>query len=143
MDRKIFQANAPGRVISIGGGEHAFVPHPLPPDWKFPAKLWPLLADAKHQLGLLEGVGRNLPNAGILLRPLADREAIRSSRLEGTYVTAKELLLFDLESEESVSDSDRTNDQREVSNYRRAMVANLSRNSFADEIRFPSGARAA
>ncbi|MBI3464077.1 MAG: hypothetical protein HY000_13625 [Planctomycetes bacterium] len=59
--------------------------HPLPPDWEFPIRLWPLLAEAKQQVGILEGLGRNLPNPAILLRPLADREAIRSSSLEGTY----------------------------------------------------------
>ena len=121
MDPKIFQPNAPGTVIPIGKGEHAFVPNPLPPHWTFPADLWPLLAEAKQQLGLLEGLGRYLPNPAILLRPLADREAIRSSRLEGTYATAKELLLFDLESKESTSETDRVNEQREVFNYRRAL----------------------
>jgi len=121
MDPTIFQPKAPGTIIPIADGEHAFIPSPLPPDWTFPADLWPLLAEAKQQLGLLEGLGRTLPNPAILLRPLADREAIRSSRLEGTYATAKELLLFDLESKESTSESDRVNEQREVFNYRRAL----------------------
>jgi len=56
------------------------------------------------------------------LRPLEDREAIRSSRLAGTYVTAKELLLFEIEPREVKSESDATNDHREVFNYRRALV---------------------
>lgn len=121
MDPAIFQPNAPGMTNPIGDGEYAFIPHPLPPNWTFPADLWPLLADAKHQLGILEGLGRNLPNPAILLRPLADREAIRSSRLEGTYATAKELLLYDLEPRESKSETDPVNDRREVFNYRRAL----------------------
>jgi hypothetical protein len=33
----------------------------------------------------LEGIGRSLPNSEILLRPLQNREAIRSSSLEGVY----------------------------------------------------------
>jgi len=126
MDSSAFQRDAPGKVVSIGNGEHAFVPDPLPPDWVFPADLWPLLADAKQHLGILEGLGRNLPNPAILLRPLADREAIRSSRLEGTYATAKELLLFDLEPRESESETDPVNDQREVFNYRRALAHGTS-----------------
>ena len=121
MDPTIFQPNAPGTIIPIADGEHAFIPAPLPPAWTFPADLWPRLAEAKQQLGLLEGLGRNLPNPAILLRPLADREAIRSSRLEGTYATAKELLLFDLERKEPTSKTDRVNEQREVFNYRRAL----------------------
>lgn len=107
--------------MGIPNGDHAFIPNPLPPNWRFPERLWPLLAEAKHYLGILEGVGRNLPNPHILLRPLADREAIRSSRLEGTYVTAKELLLFELEPKEPKTGRSPINDQLEVLNYRRAL----------------------
>ncbi|MBC8354679.1 MAG: Fic family protein [Planctomycetes bacterium] len=115
-----FAEARPGRIIPIMGDEHAFVPDQLPPDWEFPNGLWPLLAEAKHQIGILEGLGRNLPNPGILLRPLEDREAIRSSSLEGTYATPKELLLFELAPRESLSEGDPANDQREVFNYRLA-----------------------
>ncbi len=97
------------------------MPWPLPPAWKFPLDLWPLLGEAKQQIGILEGIGRNLPNPAILLRPLSDREAIRSSRLEGTYVTSKELLLFELEPTESKGERTPTNDRLEVLNYRRAL----------------------
>ena len=93
----------------------------LPPAWEFPNRLWPLLAEAKQQLGLLEGIGRSLPNPGILLRPLEDREAIKSSRLEGTYVTQTELLLFEMQLRESQSDEDPVNAQWEVFNYRKAL----------------------
>lgn len=72
-------------------------------------------------MGILEGLGRNLPNPTILLRPLADREAIHSSRLEGTYATARELLLYDLEPKEPTSETDSLHDHREVFNYRRAL----------------------
>lgn len=53
---------------------------------------------------------------------MADREAIRSSRLEGTYASPRELLLFELEPRESKSDRDPVNDHREVFNYRRALL---------------------
>ena len=82
------------------------------------------LATAKQQVGILEGVGRSLPNPAILLRPLRTREAVLSSRLEGTYVTARDLLLFELEGGPERSDPNETeerNDQREVSNYARAL----------------------
>lgn len=121
MDVSRFISGCPGEIIAIGSNEHAFVPAPLPPQWQFPADLWPLLAEAKQQVGILEGLGRNLPNPGILLRPLGDREAIRSSELEGTYATPKELLLFEMAPRESKSAEDRVNDWREVFNYRTAM----------------------
>lgn len=90
MEIEKFKADAPGEIVPIADGEYAYVPQSLPPNWEFPLRLWPLLGDAKQQLGILEGIGRTLPNPGILLRPLEDREAIRSSpRLEGQFVLAK------------------------------------------------------
>jgi Fic family protein len=52
---------------------------------------------------------------------LEDREAIKSSRLEGTYVTAQELFLFEMQPGESRSEDDPANNQREVLNYRIAL----------------------
>jgi Fic family protein len=122
MDLKRFGADAPGELAPIGGGDVAFVPQPLPPrDWKFPAELWPLLAEAKRYLGQLEGIGSVLPNPTILLRPLADREAIQSSALEGTFATPQELLLFELEPTEVSAKSDKKQDYREVYNYQQAL----------------------
>jgi Fic family protein len=121
VDKARFKKNSPGQTVKIGTGEHAFIPSKLPPDWAMSVDLWPLLAEAKQQLGILEGVGRTVPNPGILLRPVQDREAIKSSRLEGTYVTATELLVFEMEPKKSASDDDPANDQREVLNYRRAL----------------------
>lgn len=121
MDVRLFGSNSPGELVRIEHGEHAFIPDPLPPNWTFPAELWPLLAEAKQQIGILEGIGRNLPNPGILLRPLEDREAIRSSSLEGTYATPRELLLFELDPKEASSVRDPENDHLEVFNYRKAL----------------------
>ncbi|QDV15029.1 Adenosine monophosphate-protein transferase SoFic [Rosistilla oblonga] len=121
MKKSLFSEVSPGAIVSIAGNEIAFVPDSLPPGWEFPGRLWPLLAEAKSQIGILEGIGRVLPNPGILLRPLEDREAIRSSRLEGTYATPQELLLFELEPRVPTSDRDPRNDHREVFNYRRAL----------------------
>lgn len=122
MDVSVSTNSAPGEIVSIGGGEHAFLPAPLPPDWTFPERLWPLLVEARSQLSLLEGIGRTLPNPAILLRPLEDREAIRSSSLEGTYATPRQLILFELHPRESRSADDPANDQREVFNYRKALL---------------------
>lgn len=121
MDVSLFTDAKPGELLPIERGEYAFVPAPLPPEWEFPPDLWPLLAEAKRQIGILEGLGRNLPNPAILLRPLEDREAIQSSRLEGTYATPRELLLFEMKPRQSSSPDDPVNQWREVSNYRQAL----------------------
>lgn len=87
MDRSKFSSNCPGELVRISpqAGGWAFVPAPLPPQWKLSDSLWPQLNEATMQIGILEGLGRNLPNPALLLRPLGNREAIQSSRIEGTY----------------------------------------------------------
>lgn len=121
MDIRHFKSEMPGSLVPIGLGDHAFLPNPLPPDWPFSARLWPMLVEAHRVIGILEGVGRLLPNPAILLRPTEDREAIQSSALEGTYATPRELLLFELEPANEETDSDTLNQHREVFNYRRAI----------------------
>lgn len=119
-----FGAKAPGSVAEIPqfcGAQYCFQPAPLPPAWPFPNKLWPRLVEAKEQLMLLEGIGRTLPNPALILRPLRDREAILSSRMEGTYATARQLLLYELDPTETTSLDDPRNPHREVANYARAL----------------------
>lgn len=127
MNRKDFKRNSPGKLTSITpfwGGDVCFEPAPLPPDWSFPARLWPLLSEAGKQLMLLEGISRmtDVPNPALLLGPLQDREAILSSRIEGTYATPRQLLLYELNPPNDESETDETNQHREVANYARALA---------------------
>jgi Fic family protein len=69
----------------------------------------------------LNGVGRYLPNPDLLLRPLQNREAQKSSSLEGTYTEPEEQMLFELDPEIPRSGTDPRNARREVSNYARAL----------------------
>jgi Fic family protein len=64
-----------------------------------------------------------------LLRPLEDREAIQTSRLEGTYATPRELLLLELYPQDFTTTNEKQNDIREVVvNHRLALTpANESR----------------
>jgi Fic family protein len=123
MDRSRFAASATGRLVgvTIGGQDWAFIPRPLPRTWDIPIGLWPLLASAREELARLDGVGRIFPHPDLLLRPLQRREAIRSSSLEGTYASAEELLLFELDPEERSGPADRVNDWLEVHNYASAV----------------------
>jgi Fic family protein len=120
MDRLKFTTNSPGNLVEITtptGKDCAFIPAELPPKWGFPTELWPLLSDAKEALGELNGVGRTLPDERLLLRPLQNREALSSSRIEGTFVTPEQLLLYEMDPKESSSANDRTADWMEVHNY--------------------------
>lgn len=88
MDRREFSSSSPGKLVPTGAAspdiQFAFVPDPLPPKWRWPERLWRLLLDARTSLASLDGTGKHLPNPEILLRPLQDREAQLSSKLEGT-----------------------------------------------------------
>jgi Fic family protein len=129
MDPKAFTDNKTGTLVPIStssGKDIAFVPHPLPPDWNFPSALWPLLAEAKQELGTLNGIGRTLPNPNLLLQPLQRREAIRSSQLEGTVATPQELLLFELGPEDTKGPRDKIDTWAEVHNFRRSLQLGFS-----------------
>ena len=122
MDPDRFNPTSPGRLtpVSIGSHDWAFVPQPLPREWVIGTDLWPLLARAREELARLDGIGRTLPDPDLLLRPLNNREAIRSSSLEGTYASPQELLLFELEETEPAT-GERANAWREVYNHADAL----------------------
>ena len=124
MDESRFTSRKSGQLVPIKVqqvSETAFVPDPLPPNWEFPNSLWPKLANAKEALGRLDGIGRTLANPHLLLSPLRRREAITSSRLEGTYATAQQLFLFELDPKEPKSKTDQVNAWKEVANYNFAL----------------------
>src|SRR5215207_155152 len=113
MDPSKFTAQKTGTLVPIvtdEGADTAFVPDALPPNWEFPSRLWPLLAEAREELARLDEKGRTIPNPTLLLEPLQKWEALRSSSIEGTYATAKELLLFELAPREPTSRDDKAND---------------------------------
>jgi Fic family protein len=123
VDRSKFSDRKTGELVEIAApyGDLAFVPDPLPPVWEMPESVWRELAEARQLLGELDGLGRALPSPGLMLRPLQQREALRSSSLEGTYASPEELLLFELRPRLPVSRNDPANAWLEVSNYGTAL----------------------
>ena len=81
-----------GRLIRSASGYSAFVPNPLPPALNWSSKLIRALSDADRLIGRLAGEGAQLPNPHVLIRPFLRREAVLSSRIEGTQATLGELL---------------------------------------------------
>lgn len=129
MDPREFAADMPGRLVDVPGGPPAasvaFVPAPLPPAWKWPERLWPLLLDARTALASLDGTGKHLPNPEILLRPIQLREAQLSSQLEGTVTDPQQQALFQADPSYPTSDHDPKNAFREVFNYGTALRLRL------------------
>lgn len=113
--------------VTVAGGEpvRAFVPAPLPPDP-------PLLPDGPLQqtleaatlaLGRLDAISALLPDEALVLYSYVRKEAVLSSRIEGTQSSLSDLLLFELEEAPGVP----LDDVREVSNYVAALEHGLRR----------------
>src|SRR5437016_40153 len=102
-----------GRRVRCAGGYAAFVPDPLPPRVEWTANLIRALSDADRAVGRLAGEGRGLPNPHLLIRPFVRREAVLSSRIEGTRATLGELLAV----EAGIAVDRSPDDLREVANY--------------------------
>jgi Fic family protein len=81
------------------------------------------MSDADSRLGKLAGEGRRLPNPYLLIRPFIRREAVLSSRIEGTQSTLGELLA----AEAGVAVTRSPDDLREVGNYVAALEYGLKR----------------
>ena len=111
-----------GKLVKVPQGYLAFVPNPLPPKIDFSSQLVNALSDADRALGALEGMGRTLPNPTLLVMPYARREAVLSSRIEGTQASLSDLFLF-----EAAKVKAEDSDVKEVANYVRAMNHGLKR----------------
>ena len=68
------------------------MPARLPPELTWDSGLASLLSSADRAIGRLAGEGRRLPNPHLPIRPFVRREAVLSSRIEGTQATLGELL---------------------------------------------------
>lgn len=113
MQASDFSAEAPGRLVPCPLGRPAFAPAPLPPELRLDWNLVAKLAKATHAVGALAGVARTLPNPHLLISPFIRREAVLSSRIEGTRSTLSDLVLF----EAGGPSPSGLEDVKEVANY--------------------------
>ncbi len=112
----------PGKKVPQGGYA-AFVPAPLPPPLEWTPRLVGLLSDADRLIGKLAGEGGRLPNPHVRMRPFTQREAVLSSRIEGTLATLGELLAAEAGAVVERS----PDDLREVGNYVAALEHGMAR----------------
>lgn len=117
-----FTSESPGRVIRSLLGHWTFQPAPLPPTIQPDMRLLVQVSEADQALGELAGAGRRLPNPHLLIRPFIRREAVLSSRIEGTVTRLDQLLLFEADPEELSIPSDAA----EVRSYVRALDHGLN-----------------
>lgn len=86
-----YHTNPCGKFVKNSEGELAFTPARLPPRIEFDGILTYQLIEAERGAAELKGIGTNLPNQRMLIRAYLKREAVLSSRIEGTAATVGDL----------------------------------------------------
>lgn len=121
MDTTLFRNSPSGKLVRVTGGYWAFVPNALPPAIEWDTELVSQVSKADLAVGTLSGLGETLPNPHLLIYPFIRREAVLSSRIEGTQSSLSDLLLFE------ATQVEKQRDVKEVQNYVRAMEYGLKR----------------
>ncbi len=72
----------------------SFVPNPLPPNppIEIDEEMANLLAKANRNIGILEGLSRQIPNIELFVSMYVRKEALLSSQIEGTQATLDDIL---------------------------------------------------
>jgi Fic family protein len=122
VDAKRFVAPSLGEAFKTIGpaGYVAYRPASLPRRLDLSDETVVALSEADRALGRLAGTGRLLPNPHLLLRPYVTREALASSRIEGTQASLSDV--FDAQARKSPEGP-----LREVTNYIDALDHGLAR----------------
>ncbi len=94
MDSTRYMSTSFGEARRTPGrhGYVAYFPASIPRRVELPTSLVRLLADAEAALGALSGVGQLLPDPHLLIRPYVRREALASTRIEGTRASLIDVL---------------------------------------------------
>ena len=112
-----------GKIIRSLKGYNAYVPNPLPPTIAWDDQLVISLSRADYILGKLAREGSKLPNPHLLIRLFITREAVLSSKIEGTHATIGEILAHNV----GISVQQNPDDLQEVQNYIVALEFGIKR----------------
>jgi len=121
MDATLFENSPAGDLVRAIGGYWTFSPNALPPELEWDSALVSLLSRANTAVGTISGLGESLPNPYLLIYPFIKREAVLSSRIEGTQSSVSDLLVFE------ATQIEKRQDIREIQNYVRAVEYGLQR----------------
>lgn len=104
-----------GKMVRNKDGHLTFIPKSLPPQINYDESLTSLISEASIQLGNLSGIGKLMPNPHLLIKPYLRREAVLSSKIEGTQASIMDVFRFEAGGiQEKESEAKRTT---EVVNY--------------------------
>jgi Fic family protein len=124
MDIEKFKNSSTGRLIKTARNYWAFIPNPLPPAGldKFSAEFVRILSEADRGIGVLKSLSNLIPNPNLLVAPYVRKEAVQSSRIEGTQASLSDIFYY-----EASKEKPKHADVLEVLNYVRAMNYGISR----------------
>lgn len=118
-----YKHSSAGKVLHNIKGYDVFVPFSLPPNIQWTSELVGALSRADFLLGKLSREGSLLPNPHLLMRPFIAREAVLSSKIEGTHATIGEVLAHNA----GIHIRHNLEDLQEVQNYIHALDYGINR----------------
>lgn len=124
MNPNDFRSPETGQVIFTQNGYYAFIPAPLPPGLIWSLPLVSALSEAERDLSRLAALAGAFPFPRLLIQPFMRREAVLSSRIEGTRASLAELYTYE---STQLSLLEPGGDVREVHNYVTALDYGLER----------------
>ncbi|MGL6226560.1 MAG: Fic family protein [Thermoguttaceae bacterium] len=96
----------------------SYIPDELPVETIDFKRLFKLVGEANGELARFDGLLQSVVQPELMLAPLVNEEAERSSRIEGTQATVEDLLRHDAG---LAIPKDKIEDVREIANYRSAL----------------------
>ena len=96
-----------------------FIPPYLPPQLDF-SSIFSDIIKARDIVARYDEAVKRLPNPEIIQRSFETKEAVLSSKIEGTQATFDEVLMFDAQ-DTKTEESEKEKDYKEISNYRWAI----------------------
>ena len=117
MDATRFVESPFGGPAREPGSKRAFtyyLPKPMPRDLALSTTIVSALSEADASLGLLQGLGVFITDPSLLIGPYLRREALASSRIEGTQASLSDVLQAEIDVEAQ------NDDTAEVAQYLRA-----------------------
>lgn len=116
-----FREPYPGRMVEFMDSREkkawSFIPDELPVTIPHDADITAAAVSAAMALGRLDGAAMHIQNPALFLRPFISREALSSSRIEGTRADYNQLILFEATDQDEAENPD----IQEVQNYIEAL----------------------
>jgi Fic family protein len=106
MNKDDFHAPQAEKVVYTLRDYWVFISAPLPPDISYDPHLVLALSRADAALSELSGLGRHVINPHLLIDSYIRKEAVLSSRIEGTRTGIADLLINVLETPDGSSSAD-------------------------------------